>query len=382
MGIELDRAQGQIRRAATEFARGEFDREEIRELEKVGEFPTRIWKAAAELGFLGLHLDEAGGGILESLITAEAFCREDSACGMALTLAGCGAELVRALGNPDQKAAVVEPVTLGAARCGAALFEAGRGLEDYHTQARPDGSGWIISGEKTQVANGLSVAGETLFFPVLCRAPEGPTLVLLDARTPGVGLSPTVRRLGNNLSPSAEMVLEDVRVPANQILGKPGKAWKPVQAFLDQLQLLNAGMALGMAQGALDRALAYGKQRQQFGRPVLAFEALAHTLAEMELRLGTARSLVYDMARAWDSRKKNPPAGAALAMEAACRAAEYCADAALQIHGGYGYMTEGEIEQFYRDAKWLKLHATNPAQRLSAIAAARIGTLKPGPGKE
>ena len=380
--IELDKSLKQIQSAAREFAKGEFDKDTILDMEKAGLFPRDTWREAADLGFIGLHLDEEFGGgglgLLESLITLEALCRRDSSCGLALGLAASGAELIQILGNEAQKKAVLEPVCEGRALCGAALFEPGQGYDptSCETQARLEGDEWVITGKKIQVANGAVDGDIPIFFPLLCRTENGLSLILVDHQTPGLALTPTPRKLGNNLCPTADMFLDQARVPAANLLGKEGKALKAVNGYLDQVKYLNAGMALGIAQGSLDRALAYGKQREQFGRPVLVFEGLSRYVGEMALNIKGSRSLVYDAALVADTQRKPEPGLADMAMESACRTAESAADASLQIHGGFGYMQEGEIEHFYRDAKYLKLLGSHPHSRLSTLAKLTVGKIK------
>jgi len=379
MTFELDRSQKQIQKAAWEFARGEFDKDDLLELEKAGEFPKKIWEKAADLGFIGLHFEEdfSGGGLglFDTLLTAEAFCRKDSSCGMAIVLAGFAGELVMDAGTKELKSRYLEPLALGEALCGGAFFEPERGydLTGLETRAVKDGDQWVVTGKKTWVANGPDAA----FFPVLCETEDqaGGVVILVDKDTPGLTVIPMARKLGNTMTPWADLEFDGVRVDEGQVLGKPGKGLKLVESFLDQARLVNAGMALGIAQGAMDRTLAYAKQREQFGRKIAVFQSLRHKIADMALKIELARGIAYGAARAYDNKNK---AGVlpAMAMEYACRAAEEVADEAIQIHGGYGYMHEGEVEHFYRDATFLRLFCSNPDLRLDIIAQAAIGNIK------
>ncbi|WDP90834.1 MAG: acyl-CoA dehydrogenase family protein [Desulfobacter sp.] len=376
---ELDKSQKQIQKAAWEFARGEFDRDVLLDLEKSGRFPERIWKKAADLGFIGLHFEEnfSGGGLgmFDTLLTAEAFCRRDSACGTALMLAGFAGELVMDAGTGGQKETFLEPLALGEALCGGAFFEPEKGyeLEGLETRAVRDGDLWTVTGKKTRVPNGMDAA----FYPVLCEM-EGETgglLVLVEKDAPGLSVIPMARKLGNTMTPWAELELDHVKIGPDRVLGSPGKGRKLVSAFLNQASLVNAGMALGIAQGAMDRTVTYAKEREQFGRKIAVFQSLRHKIAEMATRIELARGITYGAARAWDNNNRNPVLPA-MAMDYACRAAEEVADEAVQIHGGYGYMHEGEVEHFYRDAKFLRLFCSNPDQRRDIIAGAVIGKVK------
>ena len=383
MTFELDASQRQIQSAVREFAKGEFDTDLILEWEKAGTFPRKIFKSAADLGFIGLHFDEAfsggGMGIFETVLAAETLCQRDSSCGMALVLAGFGAELIADYGSTAQKENYLTALAQGDICCGAALFEGGYDFSRIQTRAEKQDGQWVIRGLKAQVSNALAPgAGEKAVFPVLCSTGEKAlSFILVEAGAPGLSITPTPRRLGNNLSPAGELVLDSVRVPGENLLGKEGRGLAMAQAFLAQAQIIHAGLALGIAQGALDRALAYGKKRAQFGRKIASFEPLAHALGEMAMEIEGARGLVYRAARVFDAKKlKKQPALAPMAMEMACRVAEKTADTALQIHGGYGYMQEGEVEHFYRDAKFLKLYASNPQGRLGSMAATVIGKIR------
>ncbi len=378
MTLELNKSQKQIQKAAWEFARGEFDKDEILELEKAGVFPQKIWEKAADLGFIGLHFEEdySGGGlgVFDTLLTAEAFCRKDSSCGMALTLAGFAGELIMAAGTPDQKQRYLEPVALGKTLCGGAFFEpeSGYELSSIRTRAVQEMGMWVITGKKTRVVNGEGA----YFYPVLCETKEGPGLILVEKEAPGLTVIPMARKLGNTMTPWADLEFDRVKVGPDQFLSVPGRGLDLVEGFLDQARLLNAGMALGIAQGAMDRTLSYAKEREQFGRKIASFQHLRHKIADMALKIELARGIAYGAAQAWDNKNKAQVLSA-MAMEYACEAAEAVADEAVQIHGGYGYMHEGEVEHFYRDAKFLRLFCSNPVVRKDIIAKAAIGKLKP-----
>ncbi|MCP3941463.1 MAG: acyl-CoA/acyl-ACP dehydrogenase [Desulfobacteraceae bacterium] len=377
MTLELNRSQKLIQKAAWEFARGEFDRDDLLELEKTGKFPKKIWKKAADLGFIGLHFEEkfSGGGlgIFDTLLTAEAFCRKDSSCGMAIMFSGFTGELIMAAGTPDQKKQYLEPLALGKSLCGGAFFEpeSGYELSPIRTHAVHEMGTWVITGKKTRVVNGAGAD----FFPVLCETKEGPGLILVEKNAPGLIITPMGRKLGNTMTPWADLEFDGVKADSNQILGPPGKGLELVKDFLAQARLINAGMALGIAQGAMDRTLSHAKTREQFGRKIATFQHLRHKIADMALKIELARGIAYGAAQAYDNKNKAQVLSA-MAMEYACEAAEAVADEAVQIHGGYGYMREGEVEHFYRDAKFLRLFCSNSRLRKDIIADDTLGHLK------
>ncbi len=382
--FELDKSQKQIQKAAWEFAKGEFDKNLILEMEKKNIFPESLWKKATELGFIGLHFDETfsggGMGVLEHILAAEAFCKKDSSCGMALMQAGFASEVILRWGSKDQKEKYLSLVARGIGRSGGAFFEQGFGYDCSKTEttAKEDRDNWVINGAKTRVVNGM----DATFYLVLCRtvanaaSEKAMALVIVEKDTPGLRRIDSGRKLGDTMTSMADLFFEDVRVPKTKLVGKNGKGLGQVTAFLEEVQILNAGMALGLAQGALDRALAYAKQREQFGRKIALFEALENKIAKMALKIELARGITYGAAQAFDKKTGKKKAMAAMAMEYACQAAEEVADEAIQIHGGYGYMHEAEIEHFYRDAKYLRVHYSNPGSRNKAIACSVIGKVK------
>ena len=393
--FELDKSQKQIQKAAWEFAKGEFDKDLILEMEKKNIFPESVWKKATELGFIGLHFDEAcsggGMGVLEHILTAERFCKKDSSCGMALMQSGFASELILRFGSKEQKEKYLSLVAQGRGRSGGAFLEQGFGYDfsKTDTTAKEDRGNWVINGAKTRVVNGMDAA----FYLVLCRtvshaAPEkAMSVILVEKDTPGLKVVDSGRKLGDTMTSMADLFFEDVRVPRANLVGQNGQGLGQVTIFLEEAQILNAGMALGLAQGALDRAIAYAKQREQFGRKIARFEALENKIAKMALKIELARGITYGAAQAFDKKydkrsdkktngKKATPSMACMAMEYTCQAAEEIADEAIQIHGGYGYMHEAEIEHFYRDAKYLRIHYSNPGSRIKAIAHSVIGKVK------
>lgn len=383
MEFELDKSQKQIQKAVWDFTKGEFDKDLILELEKNNVFPEPIWKKAADLGFIGLHYDEkfsgGGMGMLENVLVAEAFCRRDSTCGAALMMAGFGGEIILRFGSTEQKETYLPPLAEGDTLCGGAFLEpeGGYDLSLVQCRARKEGNEWIINGSKKHVVNGRDAG----FFLVLCRSDDqapsekAMTMLVVKKEAPGLDITPSPRKLGCTMTSATTLTFDNVRVPESQCIGKTGTGLIQVRQFLDENKIVNAGLALGIAQGALDRTVAYAKQREQFDRKIASFEFLQHKIAEMALHIKTSRLITYEAAWAFD-RKKITPSLAAMAMQHACQSAEAVADQGIQIHGGYGYMHEGEIEHFYRDAKYLRTFYSNPGLRNTAIADTVIGKIK------
>lgn len=377
--IELSRAQKQIQKAARDFAKGEFQREMAREAEKEARFPEAVWQRAAELGFVGIQFPEdfSGGGLglFEAVLLAEALCAMDSSLGLAVMEAAHGAECIARFGSDEQKNRYLRSICEGETCAAAALTEADRGPNGLPAAtAVPNGDGWRLSGTKDFVAK-AERAG--VFVVLALDAPEAGTagMFLVDAGSPGITLRPEGRRLGDNFNASAAVDFADVALTAEGLLGKPGKGLAQLESYFIERRILTAGLALGIAQGALERAVDYIKQRVQFSRKIGVFQVTRHKIADMACAVETARSLTYAAARAFD-RKRADSRTAALAKLTATEAAIGAADEAIQLHGGYGYMREYDVERSYRDAKALSLTAGAPGDLRDVIGAATIGRIR------
>ncbi len=382
--FELDKSQKEIRKAARDFARGEFDKELACELEKNGEFPEQIWKKAAELGFIGIHFPEAcsGGdmGMLESALIVEEFCRKDSSIGGALSLAGFASECVLRYGSDELKSRFLTPVAEGDMLSGGAFSETrhGASLAAIETTAVKTGDQWIVNGSKTNVVNG----GQAGFYVVLCRTdPEAPSpeagqsLILVEGDRPGISSRDLGKKLGGNMTATADLSFEKVSVPLGNLIGKEGDGNPQLKIFFDESRILRAAQSLGTALGSLDRVLEYVKERVQFGRKIGEFQASRHKIADMATQIELARLITYKAAWSRDQGKPDDALSAMAKMTAARTAMEVGAQT-IQLYGGYGYMTEYEVERFYRDAKVAEIHEGARDTQKDVIAAAVIGRIK------
>jgi alkylation response protein AidB-like acyl-CoA dehydrogenase len=383
MDFELTKSQKQIQKAAKDFAKGEFDKEVLLSLEKENRFPRAIWEKASDLGFVGIHFDDefsgAGLGLFENVLLAEAFCAKDSSAGAALMLASHGSEMLLRFGAKELKEKFLPRVVEGEMITSAALREpqTGYGVATIATTAVQQDDQWIINGEKAWVTNG----GDAGFYLVLCvtdpnAAPEKAMgLFLVEQGSPGITIVDAGRKLGCCMVKTASLKLDNVAVPLANLVGKKGAGLAQVETFWNEQRIVAAGIALGTAQGALDRAVAYVREREQFGRKIARFEALQHKIATMATQVELARLATYKAAFNFDKGRTNP-AETSMALEAAAAAAEAVADEAIQLHGGAGYITETGVEQFYRDAKFIGIHDSNQGLRLGSIANHVIGKLK------
>jgi alkylation response protein AidB-like acyl-CoA dehydrogenase len=384
MDFELSKTQKEIQKAVRDFVKGEFDKDLALELERRHEFPRKIWQKAGQLGFIGVHFPEAysgqGLGSLEDILVIEELCRGDSTIGSAVALCSFASELVLHYGSDALKEKFLPEVTEGRMLSAGAFTEPDHGsdITFMNTTAVKDGDEWVINGGKTFITNG-GLAG---FYSVLCQTDpdaspsyRGQSVILVEADRPGLSTADVGDKMGIRMMATAEVTLKDVRVPMTNLIGEEGRGFYHVLHFFDESRIQVAAQALGTAQGAYDRALAYVKQREQFGRKIAQFQATQHKLADMATKLELARLITYKAAWNFDQGRIDPMLTSMAKMYAARTAVEV-ADEAIQLLGGYGYMAEYEVERFYRDAKITEIYEGTKEIQKNTIASALIGKLK------
>jgi alkylation response protein AidB-like acyl-CoA dehydrogenase len=244
------------------------------------------------------------------------------------------------------------------------------------TTAVKDGDSWVINGVKTFITNG----GIAHDYMVLCQTdPEaghrGQTMLHVPADVEGLEIQDIGLKMGIRLSPTGELTFKNVRVPLDSVIGKEGRGFYQVLGFFDESRVETAAQALGIAQGAFDRALAYAKGRKQFGKPIAAFQVTQHKFAEMATKIELARLITYKAAWNYDQGRVDAKL-TSMAKYYAARSAVEVADEAIQILGGWGYMTDFEVERFYRDAKITEIYEGTREIQKNTIASAVIGKLK------
>jgi len=381
--FELTKSQKQIQKAAKGFAKGEFDKELAYEFEKSGTFPKKIWKQAAELGFVGIHFPEkySGGdmGMLEAVLVLEEFCRKDASIGSALAMAPFASESLLAFGSEELKEKFLPPVAEGEIMSAGAFSDSQRGgnYTSIQTTALKDKDQWVINGTKTNVING----GQAGFYIVLCRTKPGDegdkgiSMLIVEGDRPGISAETVGKKLGGNMFPTAQVTFENVTIPAANLVGKEGAGIAQLNTFLLESRLLSAAQALGIARGALDRAMDYIKERAQFQRKLAAFQVTQHKIADMATKIELAELVTYKAAWERDQGRMNAKLTSMAKMTAARTAMEVGAQA-IQLYGGYGYMTEYEVERYYREAKTVELHLGARDVHKDIIAGAVIGRIK------
>jgi alkylation response protein AidB-like acyl-CoA dehydrogenase len=351
MDFELSDEQKDIQKAATEFANGEFDPDLAQEFDQNGTFPEATWKKAAQLGFIGIHYPEEFGGqglsLLENVLVTEAFCRADSGIGSALSLVDLGSELILKFGSQEQMGRFLPPLVKGEKRMTIAFGESedDKDLSLISTTAEKREKRYLIRGLKRFVLN-ASLADA---FIILCKEPvEGWILLIAEKEKDRIEVHP-IEKIGLRMIPSGDLYLKEVRVSHENRLGKKGEGMDVFQYFHQAMGMRSLAQALGVIGGAFDRAIKYSNQREQFGRKLSQFQVLQHKLADMEVGLEVAQWLTYKAAVDFDKKALAPRPLLVAKIEVGRRMA-WVVDEALQIFGGYGYVSEQGIEHFYRDA--------------------------------
>jgi len=373
--------QKEIRDLARRFAQEKM--KPVRaELDKTGEFPCELLKGMGELGLMGVYFPEEygglGGGIMEMCIVVEELCRIDGAAGLCYAACGLGAFPILVGGTVEQKKKYLPRLAAGELAA-FAITEASAGSDSSNvkTRARRDGDSYVLNGTKQFITNG-SVAK---IYSVITstnptRGARGLSAFIIEDGTPGFTYGKVEDKMGIRCSKTAELVFQDCRVPAaNLIGGKEGYGFIHTMKTFDRTRPGVGAQALGIAAGALDEALEYARTRVQFHVPIAHFQAVQVMLADMAIQVEASRALIYEAARAADAGMKNTSAIASMAKVLASDTAMKVTTDAVQIFGGYGYMKEYPVEKMMRDAKITQIYeGTNQIQRLVIASELIKGT--------
>jgi short-chain 2-methylacyl-CoA dehydrogenase len=347
------------------------------ELDREHRFPYEIVSELAELGLMGIPIPEehggAGGDTLSYAIAIEELTRVDSS--VAITVAAhtsLGTMPILLFGSDEQKAEWLPDLASGRKLAAFGLTEPGAGSDAGATRTHAelrDGS-WVVNGSKIFITN----AGTDISACVTITARTGDgeiSNIIVPNGTPGYEISAPMRKMGWRASDTRELSFRDCSVPEGNLLGPRGAGFKQFLEILDGGRISVAAMGLGLAQGAYELARSYAKEREQFGKPVAAFQAIQFALADMATEIEAARGLVYKAA--WLKDQDRPFAQeAAMAKLYTGELSKRVSDRALQIHGGYGFMDEYAISRLYRDQKVLEIgEGTNEVQRM--VIARHLG---------
>jgi butyryl-CoA dehydrogenase len=371
MDFALSAQHEEIRRTVRDFAEREIA-PVADAMERAGEFPHEIIRQAGELGFLGVpYPEELGGTGLDSLayaITIEELSRASGSVGIivsAHTSLGCNPLYLA--GTDAQKERYLRPLASGQQIGAYGLTEPGAGSDSRGTRTRAhrDGDGWVINGGKRFITN-AGVAGVYIVTAVTDREADTGKIsaFIVEADTPGFSIGRMEEKMGLHASNTGELLFDDCRIPAENLLGEEGEGDKLFLKTLDGGRIGIGAMALGLAQAAYEAASAYAKEREQFGRPIGSFQGVAFKIADMAVGIDAARLLVYRAA--WLKDQGRPyTTEAAMAKLFASEVARQVTNDAVQVHGGYGYVTEYHVERYLRDAKLTEIgEGTSEIQRM------------------
>jgi short/branched chain acyl-CoA dehydrogenase len=359
MNFDLTDEQQSIQRLARDFAQQEV-KPVAEELDRTKSFPYEIVKKLGELGLMGMPYPEEYGGAgadnLSYALAIEELGRIDSS--VAITVAAhisLGTFPIYQFGSEEQKREYLPELTSGRRLWSFGLTEpeAGSDAGNVRTTARLEGGEWVIDGAKQFITN----AGTDISGGVTITARTGDdeiSNIIVPQGTPGYEIGTAYRKMGWNASDTRPLAFDGARVPEENLLGPRGRGFQQFLQTLDGGRIGVAAMSVGLAQGALDEALAYAKERRAFGKPIAKFQAIQTKLADMSTEIEAARLLTYKAAWLKD-QGKNFSLTAAQAKLKSGRVAVRATEEAVQIHGGYGYIEEYPVCRFYRDAKILTI---------------------------
>ncbi|MFC1871640.1 acyl-CoA dehydrogenase family protein [Chloroflexota bacterium] len=341
------------------------------ELDEKEEFPWAIMKVLADTDLFGVYIPEEygglGGGVLDLCLVVEELSRICSGVAVSYAASGLGTFTLLEYGTEEQKRKYLPDIASGRKLAGFGLTEADAGSDAtaIKTTATRTSGGYILNGTKQFITNG----GQAELYTVIAlterqKGPRGATAFLVDKGTPGFTFGRKEKKLGIRTSATTELVFEDCFVPEENRLGREGMGFIMTMKLLDRSRPGLGAQALGLAQGAMEAAVDYARQRIQFGHPIIALQAVQQMLADMAIQIEAARALVYSVARAIDSGAKDFTQGAAAAKVFASDTAMKVATDAMQVFGGVGYMRDYPMEKMFRDAKITQIYeGSNQALR-------------------
>ena len=343
------------------------------EIDEKSEYPRDIREIFAEHDLLGLPFDEehggTGTGTLMLNIAVEEIAAACASSALILMVQELGTLPIRLFGTDEQKQRFLPKCAAGEWTPAFALSEPDAGSDPggMRTRATRDGDEWVIDGAKNWISN-LGVNDFYIVFAVT--DPEeghsrGISAFIVESDREGVSVGKLEKKMGIRGSPTGQPVFDNVRVPAENLIGTENEGFKVAMATLDRSRLGVGAQAVGLAQGATDYAAAYAQERQQFGKPIGAFQGIQFKLADMESRTAAARELLYRACAKVDAGDRDMGKHSAMAKLFASDTAMWVTTEAVQVLGGYGYVNEYPVERMMRDAKITQIYeGTNEIQRL------------------
>jgi len=343
------------------------------ELDEKEEFPWEIVKISAEAGLMGVSMPEEyegfGGGILEYCLVAEELSRVCLGIATSVVASGLGAMPILLFGNPEQKKKYLPDIAKGRKLGAFGLTEADAGSDAgaIRTTAARTAEGYVLNGTKQWITNG----GEAEIYSIIAmtnrsKGPRGASALIVEKGTPGFNFGKKEKKMGIRASATRELVFQDCFIPKENLIGKEGMGFIVTMRTFDRTRPGVGAQGVGLAQGALDEAVRYAREREQFEKKIISFQAIQHLLADMATLVEAARALVYSIARYID-QSENPKEISKVSGMAKVFASDVAMKVttdAVQILGGYGYMRDYPVEKMMRDAKILQIYeGTNQIQR-------------------
>jgi butyryl-CoA dehydrogenase len=341
------------------------------ELDETETFPWEIMRSCAETGLFGVSIPEAygglGGGSFENCIVVEELSRACLGVSVSYAASLLGSYPILLGGSEDQKSKYLPDIASGRRLAAFGLTEANAGSDaaGIRTEARRAGDYYILNGTKQWITNG----GEAEIYSVIAmtdrsKGGRGATAFILEKGMEGFSFGKKEKKLGIRASATRELVFQDCKVPKENVIGREGLGFILAMRTFDHTRPGIGAQGVGVAQGALEAAVAYAREREQFEKKIISFQAVQHMLADMAIQVEAARALVYAVARYIDSNPREFSKASAMSKVFPSDVAMKVTVDALQIFGGYGYMRDYPIEKMMRDAKILQIYeGTNQIQR-------------------
>jgi len=349
------------------------------EFDETEEFPWDLMKILADSDLFAVWVPEEygglGGGVFEQCLVVEELSRACAGVAVSYAASALGGFPILMFGREEPKQKFMPDIASGAKLAAFALTEpdAGSDAGNIRTTAVRDGDYYVLNGTKQWITNG----GEADIYTVIAtldpsKGPRGMTAFIVEKGTPGFDFGKKEKKMGIRASATRELIFKDCRIPSDNLLDREGKGFLVAMRTLDRTRPGVAAQAVGIAQGALDKAAEYATSRVQFGKKIGEFQAIEHMLADMATQIEAARSLVYNVARMIDSGERDISKASAMAKLFASDVAMRVTCDAVQIFGGYGYMRDYPVEKMMRDAKITQIYeGTNQIQR-SIIGSAVV----------
>jgi len=372
MDFNLTEDQEMMRESGIEFAQKRlFPIAE--ELDEKGETPPELLQEIGELGYFGLMAPEEFGGLgIDTLSYALVIEEIAKACaGISIAISVHNSLVIKAIekyGTETQKQEYLPKLAAGEIIGAYSLSEPNAGTDagSLSCRAIADGDNYIFNGTKSWV----STAGHAGIFIVFVltdpeKGPKGISAIIVDKDTDGMSIGANEKKMGMKCSDTRELSFMDAKVPKANLLGKENEGFKIALSLLDNGRIGIAAQSLGIAQSAFDEAIKYSKERKQFGKPLAAFQAIQFKLADMATKIDAARLMVYRAAVLKDLEERKYSRQISMAKLYASEVANFVANEAVQIHGGYGYVKEYPVERYFRDARVTEIYeGTSEAQRM------------------